>query len=549
MSRHSFHPLKNLQSDIPASIVVFLVAMPLCLGIALASGAPLFSGLIAGMVGGIVIGGMSNSALGVSGPAAGLAVIVLDIILKLGFETLLVVVVLAGIIQIILGFLKGGVIGYYFPSSVIMGMLTGIGIIIFMKQIPHALGYDVDPEGDLAFQQADGENTITELFHLTEYISPGALIITLVSLAILLIYETRFFKSRKVFQIIPGPLVAVIVGIILNLLFQGSSIYQLMDDQTVTLPVASSLSEFLGNFTFPDFAGSLGNPQVYVQAMVVAVVASLETLLSVEAIDKLDPYKRITPTNRELKAQGIGNIISGLIGGLPVTQVIVRSSANIQSGGVTKASAVIHGFLILLSIIIIPDLLSLIPYATLAAILMIVGYKLAKPTLFKKMWQQGSGQFVPFIVTVAAVYFTDLLTGLLIGLTAAILYILYNSARIPYKIGKDQDQREGRETIRIELAQELTFLNKVSLLRTIKRLPNDTRVIIDGSNTYYMHHDVEEILDDFKISAPERGIELVLIDIHKHKVANPPSHFKLTIEESEPDSTQEVINPYEEFDK
>jgi MFS superfamily sulfate permease-like transporter len=547
MSRSSFHPLQNLQSDIPASIVVFLVAMPLCLGIALASGAPLFSGLIAGMIGGIVVGALSGSSLGVSGPAAGLAVIVLDIITKMGFETLLVVVVLAGIIQVILGFVKGGVIGYYFPSSVIMGMLSGIGIIIFMKQIPHALGYDKDPEGDLSFQQADGENTLSELFNVLDYISPGALIITAVSLAILLVYETRYFKSRRIFQIIPGPLVAVVMGIFLNLMFQGSSIYQLLEDQTVTLPGASSMSEFFGNFTFPDFGGALVNPQVYIQAVVVAVVASLETLLSVEAIDKLDPHKRITPNNRELKAQGVGNILSGLIGGLPVTQVIVRSSANIQSGGVTKASAVIHGFLILLSIIIIPDLLNLIPYATLAAVLMVVGYKLAKPSLFKKMWRQGSGQFVPFIFTVAAVYFTDLLSGLLIGLTAAILYILYNSARIPYKIGKDQG--EGRETLRIELAQELTFLNKVSLLRTIKNLPNNTRVIIDGSNTYYMHHDVEEILEDFKISAPERGIELVLIDIHKHKVANPPSHFKLTIEESEPAPTEEVINPYQEFDK
>lgn len=545
MSHSSFHPLKNLQSDIPASIVVFLVAMPLCLGIALASGAPLFSGLIAGMVGGIVVGALSQSSLGVSGPAAGLAVIVLDIINGMGFETLLVIVVLAGVIQVILGFLRGGVIGYYFPSSVIMGMLTGIGIIIFMKQIPHALGYDVDPEGDLFFQQADGENTISELFNAVNFISPGVVIITIVSLAILLVYETKVLKSRKIFQIVPGPLVAVAVGILLNLVFKGSS-YQLMDNQTVSLPGASSFSQFFGNFTFPDFGGALGNPQVYVQAFVVAIVASLETLLSVEAIDKLDKYKRITPANRELKAQGIGNIISGLIGGLPLTQVIVRSSANIQSGGKTKASAVIHGFLILLSIVFIPDLLNLIPYATLAAILMLVGYKLAKPSLFKKMWKQGNGQFVPYMVTILAVYFTDLLMGLLIGLAAAILYILYNSARIPYKIGKEMGT--GRDTIKIHLAQELTFLNKVALLRTIRQLPNNSRVVIDASNTYYMHHDVEEIIEDFKISAPERGIELILIDINKHKVAKPPAHFTLSIEESEPDPTKEVINPYQEFE-
>ena len=543
MSKKSFHPLKNLQSDIPASIVVFLVAMPLCLGIALASGAPLFSGLIAGMVGGIVVGSISKSSLGVSGPAAGLAVIVLDIIGNLGFESLLVIVVLAGIMQIGLGLLKGGVIGYYFPSSVIMGMLSGIGVIIFMKQIPHALGYDKDPEGDLAFQQIDGENTITELFHIADYVSPGALIITLVSLAILLAYETKMFKSRKVFQIIPGPLVAVIAGIILNLLFQGSPLYQLNADQTVNIPVADSVSDFFGNFTLPDFAGSLGNPQTYLMALLIAVVASLETLLSVEAIDKMDPHKRITPTNRELIAQGAGNIVSGMIGGLPVTQVIVRSSANTQSGGVTKASTIIHGFLILLSIILIPDLLGLIPYATLAAVLMLVGYKLAKPALFRKMWKQGQGQFIPFIVTVLAVYFTDLLMGLLIGLTTAIIHILYNSARMPYELGKDKG--EGKDTINIQLAQEVTFLNKVSLLRTIRDLPNDSRVVIDGSKTYYMHHDVEEIIQDFKISAPERGIELVLIDIHNHKAAEPPSNFKLTFEEQGEKKSAESSNPYQ----
>lgn len=546
MATNSSNPFKNLGKDIPASIVVFLVAMPLCLGIALASGAPLFSGLIAGVIGGVVVGSLSGSALGVSGPAAGLAVIVLDIIQEMGFESLLVVVVLAGIIQLVLGYLKGGIIGYYFPSSVIMGMLTGIGIIIFMKQIPHALGYDKDPEGDLSFQQIDGENTISELYHIMDFVSPGAVIITLVSLGILLAYESKFFKTRRVFQLIPGPLLAVIVGIWLNLSFKGSGLYQLTVDQTVNIPLAKTLSGFLGNFTFPDFANALKLPATYINAVVVAIVASLETLLSVEAIDKLDPNRRITPTNRELKAQGVGNILSGLIGGLPLTQVIVRSSANVQSGGQSKASIIIHGFLILLSIVFIPDLLNLIPYATLAAILMLVGYKLAKPALFKKMWSQGNGQFVPFIITVIAVYFSDLLTGLLIGLATGILYILYNNARIPYRLGKDSTA--GKESIRLELAQELTFLNKVSLLRTINEIPDNSRVIIDASNTYYMHHDVQEIIEDFKLSAPQRGIRLELIDIVKHKVAVLPSHFKVTLEDAEPKPVKEIINPYEKFE-
>lgn len=540
MAENHFNPLKNLSNDIPASIVVFLVAMPLCLGIALASGAPLFSGLIAGMVGGLVVGSLSGSSLGVSGPAAGLAVIVLQIINDYGFEQLLLITILAGIIQLVLGYLKGGVIGYYFPSAVIMGMLSGIGIIIFMKQIPHAFGYDGDPEGDLAFNQVDGENTISELANMLNYISMGAVIITVVSLAILLLWETKFFKSKRIFQIVPGPLVAVVTGILLNLYFQGIPDLRLSASQAVNIPSATSFSGFMSNFTFPDF-GALANPAMYLQAVVIAVVASLETLLSVEAIDKLDPYKRITPTNRELKAQGVGNMVSGLIGGLPLTQVIVRSSANVQSGGRTKASTVIHGFLILVSIIFIPTLLNLIPYATLAAILMLVGYKLAKPALWRKMYQQGTGQFIPFVVTVGAVYFTDLLMGLLIGLGTAICFILINNAKIPYKLGKQQ--MEGHDNIRMELAQEMTFVNKASLLRSLYSLPENSHVTIDASNTYYMHYDIQEIIENFKIQAQEKGIHLTLIDIDKHRSATPPSHFTISYEDAEPTPVKQTIKP------
>ena len=351
----------NIKNDLPASVIVFLVAMPLCLGIALASGAPLFSGVISGVIGGTVVALLSGSSLGVSGPAAGLAVIVLTAIQELGaFETFLLAVVIAGVFQVILGFLKAGVIGHYFPSSVIKGMLSAIGIIIILKQIPHAFGYDKDPEGDLGFIQADGENTFSELFNMLDFITPGALVIVLISLTILIIWEQPFMKKISIFKIVQGPLVVVASGIGLNLLFQGSEMFQLSSDHLVSIPVPESLAGFFNQFTFPDFS-QWNNSQVYVVAITIAVVASLETLLSVEATDKLDPNKGITPTNRELKAQGVGNIISGLIGGLPITQVIVRSSANIQSGGKSKASAFFHGILLLISVMLVPKVLNMIP--------------------------------------------------------------------------------------------------------------------------------------------------------------------------------------------
>lgn len=523
----NFHPLKNLKSDIPASIVVFLVALPLCLGIALASGAPLYSGLIAGIVGGIVVASLSGSPSGVSGPAAGLAVIVLAAIQDLGsFEIFLMAVVLAGIIQIIMGFLKGGIIAYYFPSSVIMGMLSGIGIIIFIKQIPHAFGYDSSPEGDLSFAGSGGENTFTELLNMLDFISPGAIIITVVSLAILLLWEASFTKKQKIFQLIPGPLVAVISGAFLNQLFIGMPDFELRTDQTVNVPLAESFSGFIGNFTFPEIA-ALKNPQVYITAVVIAVVASLETLLCVEATDKLDPYKRVTPTNRELKAQGVGNIISGMIGGLPITQVIVRSSANIQSGGRTKASAIIHGFLLLGSIIAIPYLLNLIPLATLAAILFIVGYKLAKPALFKKMYKQGRGQFIPFIATILGIVFTDLLVGLGIGLVIAIFYILLNNYQISLNT-KHEKNDDGKDIVKLELAQELTFINKATILKSLANIPNNTKVEIDASNTRYMHHDIYEIIEDFRISAKERDIEVTVKNLTEPVERPTPPKFTVS---------------------
>ena len=469
----------NIKSDLPASLVVFLVAVPLCLGIALASGAPLFSGIIAGIIGGIVVGAISGSPLGVSGPAAGLAVIVLSAIQSLGsYEIFLAAVVIAGFLQLGLGFLKAGIIGYYFPSSVIKGMLSGIGIIIILKQIPHAVGYDADPEGDWEFLQADGHNTFSELYYMMDFISPGALIITLISMAILIIWERPFIKNLKFSQVIQGPLVAVLTGISLNMFFQGRSELALRVDQSVNIPVPESISGFFGQFTFPDFA-LIGDLQLWITAITIAVVASLETLLCVEATDKLDPYKRVTPTNRELKAQGIGNIISGFIGGLPITQVIVRSSANIQSGGKTKLSAIVHGFLILICAMAIPNILNLIPLASLAAILFVVGFKLAKPSIFKQLYEQGWSQFAPFLITVLGIVLGDLLIGIGLGLVVAIFHILWNNFQTPYFF-HSEEHKEGAPIV-LKLAENVSFLNKASILQTLNHLPDNSEVIIDAS--------------------------------------------------------------------
>jgi MFS superfamily sulfate permease-like transporter len=514
----------ELKNDFPASIVVFFVALPLCLGIALASGAPLFSGLIAGIVGGIVVGALSGSKIGVSGPAAGLAAIVLTSIGTLGsFENFLVAVVLGGLIQLIFGLLKAGVIAYYFPSSVIKGMLTGIGIIIILKQIPHFFGYDPDPEGDLAFFQVDGQNTFSEIVRTFNHIQPGSALIGLVGLAILLLWDKVLAKKAKIFQIIQGPLVAVIVGIAFFSFTQSGSVLSISSSHLVKVPVPDGFTSFLSQFSFPNFA-AVANPEVWIVAFTIALVASLETLLCVEATDKLDPQKNVTPTNRELLAQGTGNIISGLIGGLPITQVIVRSSANIQSGGRTKMSAIIHGLFLLVSVILIPNLLNRIPLSVLAAILLIVGFKLARPGLFKTMYQLGWKQFVPFIVTVVGIIFTDLLVGIGLGLLVGIIVILYKSyqnSHFLHKQGEDVD--DGR--IKMTLAEEVTFFNKGAILKELDRLPENSFLELDVTNTKYLDNDIIEILDDFIHKAESRNITIKLIS-QKGVVVNPESYFK-----------------------
>ena len=517
-----FFMFKNLKNDIPAGIVVFFVALPLCLGIALASGAPLFSGLISGIIGGIVVGALSGSKIGVSGPAAGLAAIVLVAIGDLGgFQNFLVAVVLAGIIQILFGILKAGVIGYFFPSSVIKGMLTGIGIIIILKQIPHFFGYDSEPEGADSFIESTGENTFSALAHILDNITMGSMVVGFIGLAVILFWDNILSKKGKFFKVVQGPLVAVALGIIFYVLTKSSETLGISGAHLVSVPIPEDVSSFLGQFSFPNFA-AITNPDVWVVAFTMALVASLETLLCVEATDKLDPDKNVTPTNRELLAQGTGNVISGLIGGLPITQVIVRSSANIQSGGKTKFSAIFHGFLLLASVILIPRLLNQIPLSVLAAILLVVGYKLAKPSLFKKMYALGWKQSVPFFVTVIGIVFTDLLVGISIGLLVGVIVILMKSYQNSHFL-HIEDKSNGKHKIKMALAEEVTFFNKGAILKELDSLPRDTYLELNLLKTRYLDYDIIEILEDFLIKAKERNIDIQLVS--KRGVVENPTSF------------------------
>lgn len=510
----------SLKADLPASVVVFLVATPLCLGIALASGAPLFSGIIAGIVGGIVVGAASGSALGVSGPAAGLAVIVLSAITALGsFEAFLLSVVLAGVLQIALGFAGAGVIGYYFPSSVIKGMLTGIGLTIIFKQLPHAVGYDADPEGSLTFARAGGENSAAALGQMFSFIQPGAVVVSLLALAVLMLWEQPAVKRLKSSRWIQGPLVAVALGIFLNEIFRAMSPgFVIGPSHLVQIPVADDFSGFMSLFPPPDFS-QLGNMAIYTTAITLAVVASLETLLCVEATDKLDPLKRVTPTDRELKAQGLGNVISGLLGGLPVTQVIVRSSANIQSGARSKASAIFHGLLLLTAAASVPTLLNRIPLAVLAAILLTVGYKLAKPALFAAMYRQGPYQFVPFMVTIIGILTTDLLVGIGLGMVAAVFSILLTNYHNPFFV----DRHEG-DGVLITLSEDVSFLNRAAVMRALAAIRPGTKVVIDATRSMSIDHDVYEILKDFEQRAAATGIDLTITGLSTLRRHNDAMH-------------------------
>lgn len=501
---------KYFKADMLSGMVVFLVALPLCLGIAVASGAPPFAGIITGVIGGIVVGLLSNSNVSVSGPAAGLIAIIVAAITDLGYEPFLVAVVIAGLIQLTLGFLKAGSISSYFPTSVIEGMLVAIGIIIIKKEIPHAIGYDKEHEGDFFSYEllSEDKGFFTEIIHSFNYAHLGAIIITVVSIGILVAFNK--VPALKKIKAIPGALVVVIVGIILNELFKstGSSLAIMGQEHLVTLPTASSFSEFFGQFTTPDFS-EFSNSKVWVVGVTIAIVASIETLLCLEAGDKMDPMKRFSSANTELKAQGVGNILSGLIGGIPMTSVIVRTSANVNAGARTKLSAVAHGIFLLLAVVSIPFLLNKIPMASLAAILIMIGLRLASPKVFTHMWHTGKHQFIPFVVTVVAVVLTDLLKGVGIGLAVSIFFILRGNMKLAYFFKKEK-HKEG-ETIHIDLAQEVSFLNKAAVKQTLAHLPSNSKVVIDAANTVYIDYDVLELIRDFlNYGSKDKNIEVTL---------------------------------------
>ncbi len=534
----------NLKSDFASGLVVFLVALPLCLGIALASGAPLFSGIISGVVGGIVVGYLSQSHLSVTGPAAGLTAIVLTAITDLSsFNAFLLAVLIAGIIQLILGFIKAGTISNYFPNNVIEGMLAGIGVIIILKQIPHAFGYDPDFEGDESFFQPDGQNTFSEIFNIFDHVQLGSIIIAIISLAILILWnKVEFLKKIK---LVPPALVAVIVSILLNEFFiQTGSNLTIVKEHLVSLPVPKSLEEFKNIIVTPDFS-AISNSKVWIVAITIAVVASIETLLCIEASDRMDAQKRYTNTNVELKAQGIGNILSSLIGGLPMTSVVVRTTANNTAGAKSKMSAIIHGVLLLVSVLAIPSILNKIPLATLAAVLLLVGYKLANPATIKHFWKKGKYQFIPFIATFGAVVFTDLLKGVALGMIISVIFVLKGNMKRAYKFRKEE-YHDG-DIIHIDLAQEVSFLNKAAIKETLVSIPENSKVIINASDTVYIAHDVLDLIKEFKKNrAKDENIKVKLVGFKKVYELENSDGFKNTVTfENQYDAMKRKILPVE----
>jgi MFS superfamily sulfate permease-like transporter len=519
--------LGGIKENFPSGLVVFLVALPLCLGIALASGAPPLSGVISGIVGGLVVGFLSNSNISVSGPAAGLTAIVLTAITDLGaFELFLCAGIIAGLIQLVLGFVRAGSISNYFPNNVIEGMLAAIGIIIILKQIPHALGFDQDYEGhESIFDKGLNFNYFTELFGAVHL---GAILVTLVSVAILIIWDK--VPTLRRMKMLPGALVAVLAGILLNEAFKlsGSSL-AIGTQHLVSLPVPQTLDDFKNLITMPDFNG-FTNPKVWIVGATIAIVASIETLLCIEASDRLDKQRRITDTNLELRAQGIGNLISSFIGGLPMTSVVVRSSANANAGATSKMSAMIHGFLLLICVLTIPFILNLIPLATLAAVLILVGYKLAKPVTFKHFWDLGKFQFIPFVATVVAVVATDLLKGVGIGLAISVFYILQGNMKRAYYLSKEK--LDGADGIKMKLAEEVSFLNKAAIKKTLKNIKPNSTVVIDASGTSYIATDVLEMIQDFaNIRAKEEDINVELMGFktsYKDYESDQDSHIVIT---------------------
>lgn len=507
----------HLGENLSASIVVLLVALPLCVGIALASGTPIFSGIIAGIIGGVVVGQLSGSQLSVSGPAASLTFVVSAMIIKLGsFETFLLAVLIAGAFQILFGFLKGGIIGDYIPNAVIKGMVAAIGIILMLKQIPHLLGYDADFEGDESFLQDDQNNTLTTILTALKFLTPMAVLIGIISIILLMLWELCNRKRNKWIHYVPGPLIVVVLAILLN--SYGAEVLQMLpleQKHLVWLPVANNVHEFLSFFTFPNFH-QIGNHEVWLAGFMLAVIASLETLLGIEAVDKLDPLKRVTPSNKELNAQGIGNIISGLIGGLPITSVIVRSSANVSAGGKTKQSAIFHGVLILICVACIPFVINKIPLSAIAAILIVTGYKIARVTLFREMFKRGLNQFIPFCITIIAILFSNLLYGIAIGIIVSIIFIIRGNFKSAILMIQDNNQ------YLIRFRKDITFLNKAIIKQKLESLPNNSYVLIDVRKADFIDKDVIDEINDFLCHVHLKNIS-VTFSLHEYN----PNHLLL----------------------
>lgn len=494
--------------DLISGVVVFLVALPLCLGIALASGAPMASGLIAGVVGGIVVGSLSGSHSSVSGPAAGLAAVVVSQLDKLGsFSAFTLCVALAGVLQIGLAALRAGFLAAFFPTSVIKGLLAAIGLLLILKQFPHVLGHDPDPVGDMDFTQPDGENTFSEIFATMFDIHVGAAIIGLLSVGIMVLWD-KVPQLKK--SLVPAPLVVVAVGLLLGAIFDGlGDGLQIQPSHLVQVPIATGPGGFSDLLTFPDFSRLLTS-QVLIGALTIAIVASLETLLNLEAVDNIDPQQRHSPPNRELFAQGAGNLVAGLLGGLPITSVIVRGSVNVASGARTRISAISHGVFLAASFILVPQLLNRIPLSCLAAILLITGLKLASPALFKKTWAAGRTQFLPFIATVGAIVLIDLLVGVVIGLVVSITFILYSNFRRPLR--KRLEHHLGEDVLRIQLANQVSFFSRAAIEKALGDIAPGGHVLIDARETDYMDPDVLDFITEFRaVTAPARGIDVSLL--------------------------------------
>jgi MFS superfamily sulfate permease-like transporter len=512
--------LVNVGKDLPSSIVVFLVALPLCLGVAQASNpqgqtgvVPLLGGIVAGVIGGIVVGLISGSQLSVSGPAAGLTAIVGAALVKLGgnpqaYEIFLLSVVIAGVFQILMGFAKAGVIGDYIPNSVIKGMLAAIGLILILKQFPHLIGEDSNPEGDESFIQGNKKNTFTALYDAVTHLTPSATLIGGIGILLMMLWETKWFKTKKMFQLLPGALIVVFVGTLINEYFIVAHPHYALDDKhLVNLPATQA--ELFNSFQTPSIK-YLNNPQVWITAFTLALVASLETLLGIEAVDKLDPLKRVTPGNRELKAQGLGNMISGLLGGLPLTSVVVRSSANVNAGAQTKVSTILHGVLLMLSVFFVPFILNKIPLAALAAILIFTGYKLAKVSLFREFYTKGWDQFVPFTVTVLAILMTDLLSGIIIGIIVGLFFMIRSNFRSSVLVVNDNNN------YLIRLRKDVSFLNKPIVKRKLEEVPEGAYVIIDATRADFIDKDIIEEINSFLLHAHLKNIRVeVKKSLHK----------------------------------